>query len=311
MCKVICIGELLIDFVCTDTNKSLSNGENFKKKAGGAPANVAVAIQKMGANAYMLGSVGKDQFGDFLEETLKCYDVNTDYLVKSKLHPTTLAFVSLNSDGERDFRFNRGADGAYSYDMINQEILKEAKIFHFGSATAFLGGELKDTYYKMLDFAVQHNKMISFDPNFRDALFGQNTSDFINHSMDFIKHSDILKVSEEEAMLLTGESDVEKAAFELNRNGARYVMITLGNKGTLLSTQERQEYVPVIPVKMIDATGAGDAFIGTVIAKVALNGDLSFEKMIYNVKLANIAGSLTVQKYGALDSIPYWNELEK
>lgn len=309
MGKVICPGELLIDFVCVDHGTSLLEGLNFKKMAGGAPANVAVAIQKMGAKAYMLGAVGDDPFGYFLENILKKYDVNTEYLVKNKRTPTTLAFVSLGSDGERDFKFNRGADGEYTFDMIDEAILEEANVFHFGSATAFLEGELNKTYFELLDYGTKNEKWIIFDPNYRDALFGHDQFRFIEQSLAFIKHAHVAKVSDEELLLLTGEEDVEKAALMLNAQGAEYVLVTLGSKGTLLSTLGKQVYVPVKSVSMLDATGAGDAFIGTVVACIAKAMELSFESMREYVTLGNKAGSITVQKYGALESIPSRDEL--
>lgn len=309
MKKVICPGELLIDFICEDKDKSLAQGEHFIKKAGGAPANVAVAIKKMGVQSYMLGTVGDDQFGIFLEDTLKKYGVNTDYLIKLPDYDTTLAFVSLDSNGERDFRFNRGADEAYQFSMIDEKLLNEANVYHFGSATAFLEGALRDTYYQLLLYGVKNNKIISFDPNYRDALFAGNEDSFISNSLEFIKHTDILKVSDEEAELLTGEKDIEVAARKLNELGAKYVLITLGKKGTLISTSTTHEYVLVTPVNMVDATGAGDAFIGSIIARVSGSEDLSMEAMRKNVEFANKVGAMTVQKYGALDSIPYKDEV--
>ncbi len=125
----------------------------------------------MGAQAYMLGAVGDDQFGYYLEETLKKYDVNTENLIKTSNANTTLAFVSLDSDGERDFKFNRGADAEYTYDMIDLNVLENANVFHFGSATAFLEGDLRETYFDLLDYAKVNDKWITFDPNYRDALF--------------------------------------------------------------------------------------------------------------------------------------------
>ena len=141
MKKVICPGEALIDFVSTDVGKSLENTNGFVKKAGGAPANVASAISKLGAEAYFAGTVGKDAFGAFIETTLKANNINTSLLFKLENHSTTLAFVSLMEDGERDFEFARDADSLLSIDMFKDK-LECFDLFHFGSATAFLEGEL-------------------------------------------------------------------------------------------------------------------------------------------------------------------------
>lgn len=310
MAKVICPGELLIDFVCTDKDRTIKSGESFVKKAGGAPANVAVAIKKMGTEACILGAIGNDQFGSFLEDTLSKYNVNTDNLVKLSNYNTTMAFVSLTSSGERDFIFNRGADAKYKFDMINKELLKEANVFHFGSATAFLGDELEKTYYNILNYGVKNNKIIIFDPNYRESLFGDRKIQFIKHCKLFISYTDVLKVSDEEAKIITRNNNIELADNELINMGAKNVLITLGSKGTLFATKEKMEYVAVNPVKMKDATGAGDAFIGAVISKIAQTEDLSYESIKSYIELGNKVGSITVQKYGALDSIPYLDEIE-
>lgn len=309
MSKVICAGESLIDFVCDDRDSNLITGTHFIKKAGGAPANVCVAIRKMGVESYILGTVGDDQFGDFLIESVKKYDVNTDMLMKMKGENTTLAFVSLTTDGERDFRFNRGADSSLEYNMLDEKVLHDANVYHFGSATAFLGGNLQATYYQLLEKAIATKKIVSFDPNYRDALFGDKEALFIEHCLRFIKVTDILKVSDDEARIITNEQNIEKAAQKLVELGAKNVLVTLGSKGTLICTAENLKYVEVEPVKMVDATGAGDAFIGSVIADISRSEDLSYEKMIEYVKRANKVGAMTVQNIGALDSIPYLEDL--
>lgn len=313
MSKVMCVGELLIDFVCTDKNIDLSNGENFIKKAGGAPANVAVAIKKMGAESFILGLIGDDPFGAFLENTLAKYEVNTDNLLKSKVHNTTLAFVSLKNNGERDFKFNRGADEHYMFDEIDKKVLVDCNVFHFGSATAFLGGELEKTYYTLLDYAVENNKIVCFDPNYRDSLFGNNKQEFATHCINFIKKCHVLKVSEEEAMIITREKDIEISAKMLVKYGAKFVIVTLGSKGAILCHGNNIEYLPSKPVDMLDATGAGDAFIGTVIAQIAKNckesSQINARQLKSFIEFGNKVGAITVQKYGALDAIPYFNEV--
>lgn len=309
MSKVICPGELLIDFICTDRNALLQDGVNFIKKAGGAPANVAVAIRKMGIESAVLASVGNDQFGDFLINTMKKYNVTTTYINKLPNAHTTLAFVSLSENGERDFNFMRNADSKYSFNSIDSSLLDNADVFHFGSAMAFLEGELKQTYFKLLDYGIKNEKIITFDPNYRDALFGNDKGTFINNSITFIRHSHLVKVSDEELRIITGLDDIEEGVDSLLNIGAKYVLVTLGEKGTLLGSQENIEYVESIPVKMVDATGAGDAFIGAVIAKIAQNLDLSYSSMKEYVQFANKVGAHTVTRIGALDSIPTIDEI--
>src|SRR5699024_4528525 len=143
---VVCIGELLIDFYCTDIGTDLTEGKNFEKQAGGAPANVCATISKLGGKAAFSGKVGRDPFGIFLKNTLDQADVDTSMLMMDNEHTTTFAFVSLKTDGERDFVFNRGADAYLEERDLDKDKLQSAKIMHFGSATALLNDPFRETY---------------------------------------------------------------------------------------------------------------------------------------------------------------------
>ena len=224
MRNVFCIGELLIDFVCRNTNVSLVNGSDFEK-AGGAPANVAAAITKLGGHATFMGQVGNDPFGEFLEQTLQRAQVDTSMLIKDK--QTTLAFVSIDQDGERDFTFMRGADGEYQFNSIDLSKIQTNDLIHFGSATALLSSPLKETYFQLLQYAKDNGHFISFDPNYRSALI-TNTEQFSQDCLTFIKHAHFVKVSQEEATMLSKESDLQQAALKLLNYGAKVVAITLG-----------------------------------------------------------------------------------
>lgn len=308
MKKVLCAGEALIDFVSTKPGASLKDTDGFIRKAGGAPANVAAAISKLGAEAYFCGTVGNDFFGEFLEETFKNNNINTDMMFKLDDKNTTLAFVSLKEDGDRDFRFMRDADSELSFDEVYDK-LDQFDLFHFGSATAFLDGELKNTYYKLKDYAKENNKIITFDANYREALFEGKKEEFVKCCKDFIKDSNIVKLSEEEAVLISKIDNIEKAAEYIVSLGCENLIITLGKNGALLTTKEKQLLIPTKEVRMVDATGAGDAFIGAVIAQILNNEkDRSIEEII---KIANFVGGITTTKVGALESIPTWDEIEK
>lgn len=315
MSKIVCIGELLIDFICTDINMGLVKGENFIKKAGGAPANVCAAISKLGGKASFVGKVGNDSFGIFLKETLDNENVDTDMLILDRKENTTLAFVSIANDGERDFIFNRGADEKLKYKELNIEKIKEAKIIHLGSATALLGGELKETYTKILELAKNENKIITFDPNYRVDLWRERVEKFIEESKKYIKEADIVKVSDEEVLLISGKNKIEDGVKELHKIGAKVVLVTLGKEGTLLSIEENQEIVSSIKITPVDTTGAGDAFIGGVLYKIA-NDNLSksditnIEKMREIVKFGNKVGAKTCEKYGAISALPTLDEIE-
>lgn len=304
MKKVICPGEALIDFVSMDIGKTLKATDGFIKKAGGAPANVAAAISKLGAEAYFCGTVGDDAFGGFLEDTLNNNNINTELLFKIK-NNTTFAFVSLMENGERDFEFARDSDECLTFDMISDR-LEEFDLYHFGSATAFMGGNLKDTYFKLKEYAKSNNKIISFDANYRESLFGNNKEEFIKCCKEFIVDSNIVKLSEEEAKLISGIEDIKEASQYIVNLGCENLMVTLGKEGTLLSNREKQILIKTKEVKMKDATGAGDAFIGAVIAQILNEPGKSMEKI---VEMANLVGGITTTKLGALESIPTWDEV--
>lgn len=304
MKKVICPGEALIDFVSMDIGKTLKATDGFIKKAGGALANVAAAISKLGAEAYFCGTVGDDAFGGFLEDTLNNNNINTELLFKIK-NNTTFAFVSLMENGERDFEFARDADECLTFDMISDR-LEEFDLYHFGSATAFMGGNLKDTYFKLKEYAKSNNKIISFDANYRESLFGNNKEEFIKCCKEFIVDSNIVKLSEEEAKLISGIEDIKEASQYIVNLGCENLMVTLGKEGTLLSNREKQILIKTKEVKMKDATGAGDAFIGAVIAQILNEPGKSMEKI---VEMANLVGGITTTKLGALESIPTWDEV--
>jgi fructokinase len=308
--NIFCIGELLIDMVCVD-NKGLKNGEKFEKKAGGAPANVAASISKLEGNAYFLGQVGNDFFGKHLIELLKSLDINTEMAVEKG--STTIALVGIDADGERNFDFLRGSDGEYSFDNINTSRITNSDIIHFGSATGFLEGELKNTYFKLLEYAKANNIYVSFDPNYRDALITPDKLDgFVEDCIKFLKESDFTKLSDEELFLLTKEKDIRVGVNKLHELGVKVVTITLGSKGTYLSVNGESEIIPSIPIKQVDSTGAGDAFVGAVLKQVSDIEDkqnISFEKWTSIISFANKVGAITCTNYGAIASMPTLSDL--
>lgn len=312
MDKVFCIGELLIDFIGKDINKGIKNGVNFEKKAGGAPANVAASVVKLGGEAAFLGQVGDDSFGRFLVETLEA--VNIDTSMTKMEGCTTLAFVAIDENGERDFEFNRGSDGEYAFESIDLSRITKNDVLHFGSATGFLEGELKKTYFKLLEYAKEQGMFISFDPNYRDALITSNKLEgFIEDSKFFTKDADFVKLSDEEVKLITKKEDLREGVKELHKIGAKIVAITLGAEGTLISNGEEEAIVPSIKIKQVDSTGAGDSFVGAVLKQVADLKDMkniSFNEWKNIIAYANKVGAITCTNYGAIDSMPYAKDIE-
>jgi fructokinase len=310
--KVLCIGEALIDMICTDVNVSLSNGQHFLKKAGGAPANVAAAIAALGGEVTMAAKVGDDPFGQQLIELLENMGVDTSFMIKDPAHFTTFAFVSLMNDGERDFYFNRGADKELTtYDLAALN-LKEYSIVHFGSATAFLPGPLQSTYLDLMAKAKQADCLISFDPNYRHLLFQNNSVYFIQQCSAFIEGCNFFKLSDEEALLITGADTVALAAASLRKKTKAIFAITLGKEGTLLCIGDHLEIIKSIPIQAVDATGAGDAFVGAVLYQLnkrSVNDInlVSMEDWKTIISNANKAGARTCEYLGAMEAFKHLN----
>jgi len=310
--KVLCIGEALIDMICTDRGSRLADGQNFLKKAGGAPANVAAAIAALGGHVDMAAKVGKDPFGQHLIDLMSEMGVNTQWVIQDPNSFTTFAFVSLMEDGERDFYFNRGADGQLSMTDLAGLDLNEYSIVHFGSATGFLPGPLQATYIDLLNKAKAAGALISFDPNYRHLLFPNNTESFITQSWHYIAACDFFKLSDEEALLITGLDTVDAAAAALRAKTNAVFAITLGKEGTLLSTSHGTEIISSIPITAIDATGAGDAFVGAVLYQLIGTtpshlSDLSIEQWRTMIANANKAGARTCEYMGAMEAFKHLN----
>lgn len=313
MKKILCIGEALIDMICTNKGRALSNGEDFLKKPGGAPTNVAAAVAALGGRVELAAKVGADPFGTHLVEVMKGFGVGTKHMLQSEKHFTTFAFVSLMQNGERDFYFNRGADAELSSNDCNAIDLSKFSIVHFGSATGFLKGKFQKAYHMMLKKAGRKNLFISFDPNYRHLLFQNNTASFIRQSWIFMKQCHFFKVSDEEALLLTGKKTVEEAAREFSSKTNAVFTITLGKEGTLLGLKGKNILVPSIKIKPTDSTGAGDAFVGAVLYQLAGKTKKQFEKLsetewqeiIFN---ANKAGARTCEYLGAMEAFKHLNK---
>jgi fructokinase len=310
MKKILCIGEALIDMICTDKNMALSDGNHFLKKAGGAPMNVAAAIAALGGEVAVSAKVGADPFGKHLIEVLNSFNVDTTEVLTDKESFTTFAFVSLMDNGERDFYFNRGADRMLSIEDTSKINVPDFGIAHFGSATAFLPGPLQSTYLHLLEKAKAEQVFISFDPNYRQLLFGDNQPEFINRSWEFIKQADFFKVSDEEALLITGKATIEEAAqcfFEVTK---AVFAITLGKEGTLLGHNHKITIIPSIPIQPVDTTGAGDAFVGAVLYQLSLLtsselNNLNQENWITIFSKANKAGARTCEYMGAMEAFKH------
>ena len=316
MNNICCIGEMLIDFICTDIDTDLADGKNFRKHAGGAPANVTAAIARLGGKSSFIGTVGSDPFGKFLRKSIEDTGVDTSMMYSTDSKPTTIVFVSLKADGERDFVFNRGADEILSFDDLDIDKIGASKIVHFGSATALLEGRLQKTYLDLIDFCRSEKIFVSFDPNYRVDLWRNNEAEFIRLSNDCIRKADFIKLSEEELYLLTGHSVLEEAAGSLERPDNSILTITLGSRGTMVCAGGKDRIIGSVEIKSIDSTGAGDAFTGAFLLKTA---ELDDPSSLYDksdtleeiTAFSNKVGAIVCTKLGAIASLPTIDEVEK
>ena len=303
---IVALGELLIDF--TYCGKS-ENGMNlFEQNPGGAPANVLSCLSKLGKNTAFIGKVGKDMHGEFLKSVLQENKVDTSGLIEDKDAFTTLAFVSLSDNGERTFSFSRkpGADTLLRPEEINEKIIKNSKIFHIGSLS-LTDEPAKSATLKAIDIAKENNLIISYDPNYRELLW-ENRETAIIGMRSVLPFIDIIKISDEETELLTDIKDPKLAAEKLVKSGITIVVVTLGEKGTLVCTKEGSAYVNGFKTTAIDTTGAGDAFFGGFLNKIIEDKNAS-DKIGLSVlceyaKFGNAVASLCVENRGAIPAMP-------
>lgn len=311
MYDITALGELLIDF--TPCGISEAGMKIFEQNPGGAPANVLVAARNFGAKTAFIGKVGKDMHGEFLKETLKKYNIETKGLIMDEKVFTTLAFVSLNEKGERTFSFARkpGADTCLTKEEVNLELIKECKIFHFGSLS-LTDNPSKEALLYALEKAKEMNKIISYDPNYRPLLW-KNKDTAVKEMRAVIKYADIMKISDEETELLTGYKEPEKAALKLIEQGVSLIFVTLGSEGSFLKTKDFQIRVKSKKCNVVDTTGAGDAFWGAILYKLVKRKNSVFqileEEGTEYLKFANTAAGICVEKRGAIPAMPSLEEL--
>ena len=309
MKDIVTLGEVLIDFSPIGKDK---NGYNkYLQNPGGAPLNVACVIGKYGGSASFIGKVGNDIFGRFIKEEIEKLSVDTSGLIVDNNHQTTLAFVSLKENGERGFEFLRKNSADINLDKkdINIDLIKGARIFHFGSVSMTDEPSLLATLYAK-DEALKNGCLISCDPNYREMLWEKDKA---KKAMGVVLGDvDFLKVSEEEAYILTGVSDIKRCASILKEKVKKIVLITLGEKGVYYKSDLFEGIVNSYKVDVVDTTGAGDIFYGTflyeyLIDKVDLLNEESITKAL---KKACKAASLSIMKKGAIPSIPSLNEID-
>ena len=313
MKDIVTVGEILIDL----TNSGTDNGiPVYNANPGGAPANVAVAAARLGADSAFIGKVGNDYYGGFLRETLTENKVDVSGMLTDASAPTTLAVVSLTDAGERSFSFYRRncADTLLSPEEISDELLGNTRFLHFGSVSL-----TDDPARSATLFAAKRAKelgaTVTYDPNYRANLWNSE-KEAVERMKSVLGFVDILKISDEELPLLTGTDDPEAGTRQLfDKYGISLILLTLGADGAYYRRGGETGKAEGFKVKVADTNGAGDTFFGAFLSRMAALGvykpdDLTSEQLFDSVRTANLAASLTTSRHGAIPAMPDLKELE-
>ena len=318
MSKLISIGEALIDFVPNKIGCDLKDVDGFVKSPGGAPANVAACVAKLGGESMFVSKLGEDAFGDCLVETIQQANVNVDNILRTNKANTGLAFVSLKENGERDFSFYRkpSADMLLCEDEINIEWFLQNDILHFCSVD-LIEAPVKYAHSKAIQYAIEKKCIISFDPNVRLPLW-DNPEKCRETILEFIPYAHIVKISDDELEFITGIKDEDKSLESLFVGNIKMIVYTKGKDGVEVITKSSKIYKDGCCVKAVDTTGAGDSFIGSFLFQL-LCSNITVEEidkiaetdMINMLRFSNACAGLVVSKKGVINVLPTRQEVEE
>ena len=306
MKDVVAIGELLIDFAPVSTDDA--GYPTLKAQPGGAPGNFLAALQKYGCTTALMGKVGEDAFGNLLVNTMDTLGISTKGIVKDPSVFTTLAFVTLDATGNREFSFARkpGADTRLRVEELDTALLDSCKVLHFGTLS-LTGEPARSATKAAVAYAKEHGKLISFDPNLRKPLWPND--EVAKEQIEWSLHqADIVKISDEEIEFLWGISPEEGAQKLLREYGVRLVYATLGPKGChFANAQGYGKVASPTGIHVVDTTGAGDIFGGSAMSQfLRLNKapeELTVEEMRAVTRFACCAASLSTQTHGGIVSV--------
>lgn len=308
--RITAVGEILVDM--TETSVDERGIKHFAANPGGAPANVAVAAAKLGAETAFIGCVGDDVFGTMLRDTLVQNGVDVSGLQVSETASTTLAVVTVDAKGERSFSFCRKPGADTRMDGAKAAAAAAGTgIIHFGSVS-LTDPDSRRATVTAVKAAKEAGAIVSYDPNYRASLWADRET-AVREMRAPLSLCDIVKISDEETALLTGAQDPKEAARILCEGGAKLVLVTLGAKGALWRCGGESGVVPGCPVKVADTNGAGDTFFGALLSRIALRGglgNLNAQEITGIVAYANRAAALTTSRPGAIPAMPTRSELE-
>lgn len=307
---VIALGELLIDF--TMNGQSEQGNNMFEACPGGAPCNVLALLNKMGKKTAFIGKVGKDQFGTLLRDTITEAGIDASNLMVDKNVNTTLAFVHTFPDGDREFSFyrNPGADMMLTADEVNPEVVKDTKVFHFGTLSMTHEGAREATK-KAVETAKANGCLVSFDPNLRPPLW--SSLDLAKEQMEYgFGKCDILKISDNEIQFVSGKEDYDEGIAYLQETyNIPLILLTMGKDGSRAYYKGMRVERPGFSVKAIETTGAGDTFCGSSLNYLVEHDfeNLTEEQLGEMLTFANAAAALVTTKKGAIKAMPVKEEV--
>ena len=308
---IISLGEALIDFIPLD-----DHNESFKKSPGGAPANVAVGVSRLGAVSTFLGKVGDDVLGRFMKETLDGFGVDTTHMSLTKDTRTGVVFVTLGEGGERSFEFyiDPSADRFLTEAEAEQVDYAKHNVIHFGSIS-MISEPAKSATKRAVTLAKEHGLIISYDPNLRLGLWPseEEARATIKSMLD---QADVVKLSEEELTFLTGEEDVEAGIDALAPYQIPMVIVTLGADGSWIFMQDQEPVrADAMKVKAVDTTGAGDAFVSGILYQLSEQNKpvkaYSREEALNMAAFASVSGGLAASTKGAMAALPTLDQVNE
>ncbi len=314
MKDIVTIGEILIDLTFSGRENDIPV---YTANPGGAPANVAVAAARLGAETAFIGKVGNDFYGDFLRKTLEKNNVDTAFMLTDDSARTTLAVVSVSETGERSFSFYRKncADTLLSSSEIDTDLLGNTRFLHFGSVSLTDEPSRSATLFAA-EKAKEFCAAVTYDPNYRANLWNSE-QEAVEQMKSVLGMVDILKISDEELPLLTGTDDAETGTLRLfEKYNIPLILLTLGPDGAFYRRGKETGKAEGFSVKVADTNGAGDTFFGAFLSRMAALGckfpsELSAEQLYESVRTANLAASLTTSRHGAIPAMPDLAELEE
>ena len=312
MTEIVCFGEMLIDFVSTESGVTLAQAPAFEKAPGGAPANVAVGLARLGADVAFMGKVGDDDFGHFLADTLAENDVDISPVRYDKDTRTALAFVSLTAEGERDFMFYRhpSADMLLTPDEVDEDVLKATALLSFGSIS-LIDDPVRSATLHAVATARENGAAIAYDPNLRLNLWPSAEAAHEGMLLGWpLAH--VIKVSREELKFLSGRDDLWEGAEAMWHEDQRLLLITDGPNGSYYYTPHYQGHAAGFEVTVVDTTGAGDAFLAGFLYRLHEAPKLIEDEdaLIVAIRYANAAGAIATTKRGAIPALPTPSQIE-